>query len=68
MSHLCVVHADETQLSAALITEDDSGVSLKVLLKVSEVLHVNTHTHWFHLTLKVSIYFLYEKKQNLTEA
>lgn len=26
MSHLCVVHTDETQPTAALTTEEDSGV------------------------------------------
>lgn len=45
MSHLCVVHTDETQPTAALTTEEDSGVSLQVLLKVLEGLHIYEHTH-----------------------
>lgn len=56
MSHLCVVHTDETQATAALTTEEDGGVSLKVFLKDSEVMHIHKHTHWFHLSLKVSTY------------
>lgn len=53
MSPVCVVHTNETQVTAALPTEEERG-GPKVMLSVSEVLHVYQHTHWFHLTLKIS--------------